>query len=392
MNGIELPKGFQTAGIAVGIKKDSEKDLALLFSTVPAFVAATFTCNNVRAAPVQLSQKHLAYPIGSAIVVNSGIANACTGAQGERAALRMAQVTAGALDLVLEEVFVCSTGSIGPQLPLDKIERGIPKLVEQLSADNLAPAAKAIMTTDTKPKAAFRELKLGGKKIRLTGLAKGSGMIEPNMATMLAFIMTDAPVAREPLQEALKGAVDKSFNRISVDGDQSTNDSVICLANGMAGGGVLEPDSEGWPAFQAALEDLTRDLAMQIVRDGEGVSRTVNVRVEGALSHADADLASRAVANSLLNKTAWAGTRANWGRIMAALGYSGARLRAERVNIDYSELPVVRNGVAVNLDQDRLAEIVSGDHFDININLSLGAGRAVVYSCNCTEEYVRINI
>ena len=388
---IEWPAGFRSAGVAAGVKRDGSLDMALIVSDRAASAAGVFTTNQVCAAPVKVCRAHLEHPEARAIVMNSGVANACTGSVGMTSALAMASGMASELGCLPEEVLVCSTGKIGPQLPMEAIGSGLSLLAREAATDQLGQTALAMMTTDTRPKAAMREVDIEGVRVRLTGLAKGAGMIEPNMATMLAFVATDAGVEAGALQGALKGAVDRSFNRITVDGDQSTNDSVLMLANG-ASGVVLEEGSEGWVAFVAALESLCFELAMMIVHDGEGADRFVTVKVEGAESDAAADAAARSVANSLLNKTAWAGTFPDWGRIMDAIGYSSARVNEELVNIWYGQTVAVEGGVQAETSSEKLVEAVSEKELLIRIALGLGAGEAVVYTCNCTEEYVRINV
>jgi glutamate N-acetyltransferase/amino-acid N-acetyltransferase len=387
---IEWPAGFRSAGVAAGVKRDGSLDMALIVSDQAASAAGVFTTNQVCAAPVKVCRVHLEQPEARAIVMNSGVANACTGSAGMSSALAMASGMASELGCLPEEVLVCSTGKIGPQLPMEAIGSGLSLLTTVAATDQLGQTALAMMTTDTRPKAAMREVDVEGVRVRLTGLAKGAGMIEPNMATMLAFVTTDAGVEAGALQAALKGAVNRSFNRITVDGDQSTNDSVLMLANG-ASGVVLEEGSEGWVTFVAALESLCFELAMMIVHDGEGADRFVTVQVEGAESDAAADAAARSVANSLLNKTAWAGTFPDWGRIMDAIGYSSARVDEELVKIWYGQTVAVEDGVQTGIPMEQLVEAVSEKELLIRIALGLGAGEAVVYTCNCTEEYVRIN-
>jgi len=327
-----------------------------------------------------------------AIIMNSGVANACTGQQGATDVQTMATLTANKLNAKAEEIFVCSTGTIGKFLPMDKIADGINILFDDLSPRNGLDAAEAMMTTDLASKTITTKIEIDGKSVRLTGLAKGSGMIEPNMATMLAFILTDAHVEKNALQCALRIATDTSFNRISVDGDQSTNDSVLAMANGMAGNEQLNQNSPAWDLFFKTLKKMLFDLAMMIVRDGEGATKIVTVRVIGAATNGEADEAARAVANSMLNKTAWAGKRPNWGRVMDAIGYSHSQVQEDRVDITYDAVPAVRGGMAYTeySEEDAIA-VVSQDAFTIHINLNLGCGEAVVYSCDCTEEYVRIN-
>ncbi len=303
----------------------------------------------------------------------------------------MAAEAAQLLGCATEQIFVCSTGKIGPKLPLERIVPGIVLLLEQAASSNVQSTAQAMMTTDTRPKVLTAELKVDGQVVRIVGFAKGAGMIEPNMATMLSYITTDAAVEQPALQKALKQAVDASFNRISVDGDQSTNDTVLALANGAAGNTPLNEASEAWPAFYAALAQVCHELAMMIVHEGEGADKFVTIHVSGAESAEDAELAARAVANSMLNKTAWAGTTPDWGRIMDSIGYSKARVVEEKVDIFYDEAQAASGGVRSSVPQEALIKVVSQSDFAINIDLHLGEGAATVYTCNCTEEYVRIN-
>jgi glutamate N-acetyltransferase/amino-acid N-acetyltransferase len=388
---IQMPKGFKCAGIAAGIKPASVKDMALILSESPAASAGVFTTNQVCAAPVKVCRAHLEHGMARAIVMNSGVANACTGSEGMVAAQEMAAETAKLVGCAAQEVFVCSTGRIGPQLPLTRIIPGIKTLVESVEAGNVQETAEAMMTTDTRPKVASAGVSIDGKNVKVVGFAKGAGMIEPNMATMLSYITTDAAVDQHALQKLLKDSVDVSFNRISVDGDQSTNDTVLALANGAAGHGELNVDSTGWSAFAEAFSQVCFELAMMIVHDGEGADKFVTVNVLGAESDMEADLAARAVANSMLNKTAWAGTTPDWGRIMDAVGYSGAKVDEEKVDIHYDNAHAVAGGVRTTIEQNELIAVVSQSEFAININLHLGEGKATVYTCNCTEEYVRIN-
>lgn len=392
MKKLTLPNGFSAAGISAGIKPKKKKDMALLISEAPAVTAAVFTTNQIKAAPVQWDIQVVEHASARAIVMNSGVANACTGQQGASDVQAMAALTASKLGTKAEEIFVCSTGSIGKFLPMDKITDGIDSLFNDLSPKNGTDAAEAMMTTDLVSKAITAEIEIDGKPVRLTGLAKGSGMIEPNMATMLAFILTDAQVEKHALQCALRAATDTSFNRISVDGDQSTNDTVLAMANGMANNDLLTQASPEWDLFFQTLEKMLFDLAMMIVKDGEGATKIVTVRVIGSASNGEADEAARAVANSMLNKTAWAGKRPNWGRVMDAIGYSHAQVQENIVDITYDSVPAVRGGMAYAdyCEEDAIA-VVSQDAFTIHINLNLGCGEAVVYSCDCTEEYVRIN-
>ena len=389
---IGWPKGFRSSGISAGIKADGSLDMALIYSDVSAAAAGVFTTNQVCAAPVKLCRAHLVEPQARAIVVNSGVANACTGVVGMEAAMLMASQTAGELACLPEEILVCSTGKIGPQLPMDKIGPGLVALADSAAVDQVDVTARAMMTTDTRSKQVVRDIELGGVSVRLTGLAKGAGMIEPNMATMLAFITTDAVVEPSLLQEVLTSAVNQSFNRITVDGEQSTNDTVLLLANGASGAVVEKTEPVGYGAFVSALNEICFDLAMMIVRDGEGADRFVTVTVEGAQTADEADLAARSVANSLLNKTAWAGTYPDWGRIMDAIGYAAAQVDEERVNIFYGTTQAVEGGVQAASSMEEMVKAVSEMELLIRIELGLGTGSATVYTCNCTEAYVQINV
>ena len=388
---LPLPKGFSAAGISAGIKKH-KKDMALIVSDVLTESAAVFTTNQVKAAPVKWDLKVVEHNGARAIVMNSGNANACTGEQGMADAEAMAALAAGKLGIKPIDVFVCSTGTIGKPLPMDKIACGIELLFDDLSPEHGMDAAEAMMTTDLVSKTVTVEMDFDGIPARITGMAKGSGMIEPNMATMLAYILTDAAVEKHALQCGLRAAADMSFNRITVDGDRSTNDTVICLANGQAGNEVISQSSKHWKLFFQTLEKVLFELSMMIVKDGEGATRVVTIKVTGAATNGEADEAARSVANSMLNKTAWAGKRPNWGRIMDAIGYSYAQVQENKVDIDYDDVPAVRNGTAAGTPEEKLVAAVSKEAFTININLNLGAGHAVVYTCNCTEDYVRINV
>lgn len=385
------PRGFQAAGIHAGIKPE-KKDLGLILSETEASVAGTFTTNQVKAAPVRLCQQRLAGGKARALVVNSGNANACTGPRGRADAETMGQIAAQALAVPASQVFVCSTGPIGVPLPMPILADGIPRAAAALRKDGGQDFAEAIMTTDTFAKTATERFDVDGKHVTLTGMAKGAGMIEPKMATMLAFLVTDAAVETAALQAALRRAVELSFNRITVDGDRSTNDTVLLFANGAAGNQPLHPNHPEWATFEAALQRITLALAMDIVLDGEGATKVVTVHVRGARSADEAEAAARAVANSSLIKTSWAGGQANWGRVMDALGYSRATVVEERVDIDYAELPAVRAGIAAGTPQADLDRVVKRDRFTLDIDLHLGEADAVMYSCDTTEEYVRINV
>ena len=386
-----LPNGFFSGGLSAGIKPDNSLDMALIVSDNIASAAGVFTTNQVYAAPVKLCKEHLINNQAKAIIVNSGVANACTGKEGYDSAVEMAKETAKQLQCNSTDVLVCSTGKIGPQLPMDKIKLGIFDLCKSLSENNLDITSKAIMTTDTHPKIVTKSIFLNNQKITITGVAKGAGMIEPNMATMLAFIMTDAKINSFDLNKCLKDAVDVSFNRITVDGDQSTNDTVLMLANGLDDRYELNPSSNEWNDFTIALKEVCFELAMMIVHDGEGADRFITLKVIGALNDKEADIAARSVANSLLNKTAWAGSYPDWGRIMDAIGYSSAKIIPENVSIFYGNVQAVENGCQYDVDHQVMVDAVSEKELLIKVHLGLADGEATIYTCNCTERYVRIN-
>lgn len=388
-----LPAGFRAAGIVAGLKKSRKPDMALFFSDRPAALAGTFTTNQVKAATVRLDSERVAtVGVARGVVVNSGQANACTGRNGLRDARAMAAHAARRFGVPAEHFLVCSTGRIGVPLRMDLILPGIEKLARAVAPRGGEAAARGIMTTDTRPKRFTTVFPANGRPCRLTGIAKGAGMIQPCMATMLAFLLTDAKVDRRAMQKALKAAVDKSFNRISVDADQSTNDTVLLLANGAAGNLTLKPGHRDWPAFVAALEGVTFRLALEMVRDGEGAQKLVTVAVRGARTPADAEAAARSVANSFLVKTSWVGSYPNWGRIMDALGYSPARVDENKVEIRYGHLLAARNGLKAGAAIEQLSKVAARKEFTITIDLHLGRHSATVYSCDCTEEYVRINM
>ena len=387
-----LPAGFCATGIVAGLKKSRKPDMALIFSETPAALAGTFTTNQVKAATVRLDSERVAtVGVARGVVVNSGQANACTGKNGLRDAKAMAAHAAKQFGVPAEQFLVCSTGRIGVPLRMDIILPGIEKLARAVMPAGGEAAARGIMTTDTRPKRFTVAFRANGQACRLTGIAKGAGMIQPCMATMLAFLLTDAKVDRRAMQKALKAAVDQSFNRISVDADQSTNDTVLLLANGCAGNQTLKPGHRDWPAFVAALEGVTFRLAMEMVRDGEGAQKMVTVKVQGARTPADAEAAARSVANSFLVKTSWVGSYPNWGRIMDALGYSPALVDENKVEIRYGKLLAAKNGLKAGASIEQLTKVAAKKEFTLTIDLHLGRHAATVYSCDCTEEYVKIN-
>ena len=389
--GVTAPLGFMACGVHAGLKAD-RPDLALVVSEQMASVAGTFTTNRVQAAPVRLCRARLLGRRASAVVVNSGSANACTGPQGIADADKMAEVTAELCGLDPAHVFVCSTGTIGKPLPMVKIEAGIRKAAACLERDGGSAAARAIMTTDTLPKEYAIELTIDGVPVRIGGMAKGAGMIDPNMATMLSFITTDADVDADALQHCLSAAVSDSFNRITVDGDQSTNDTVLLLANGMAGNRVLGPRHPEWGTFEEAVAEVAKQLAMKIVKDGEGATKFVAVTVTGAATPEDACVAARTIANSALVKTAWFGGDPNWGRIIAAVGYSGAEVDDQKVDISFDGVAAIRNGCQCpGVSLAELAAIISRPSFSVKVELHQGAASDTVYTCDLSHEYVRIN-
>ena len=414
---ITAPRGFSASGVFCDIKrlgtgkgsdKGRKRDLALFVSDVPTTVAGMFTTNQVCAAPVKICLERVKNGRAQAVVVNSGNANACTGRQGLIDAREMARFTEQALNLPKGSVLVGSTGRIGVTLPMDNVRAGIIEAAVELgtSVQHAVRAAEAIITSDTRPKQVAVEFKWGSKSVRIGGICKGAGMIQPGMsrtgarpaavplhATMLCFITTDAAIAAGPLRTALNEAVANSFNRITVDGDMSTNDTVLVLANGRAG----NPRANEMGAFQTGLNHVCLALAQMIVRDGEGVSRFVTVRLRGARSFADADAAARAVANSALVKTSWHGGDPNWGRIIDALGYSSAKVIEAKVDIGYSApgsksvLWSLKRGQPTSASFKQLCAAVAHKEFDLHINLNLGRARAVIYTADLTEAYVDFN-
>jgi glutamate N-acetyltransferase / amino-acid N-acetyltransferase len=380
--------GFKFAARAAGIKKSGKADMALIWSEVPARCAGVFTTNKVTAAPVVVTAPRVRRGLCQAILVNSGNANACTGEAGLRDALRCGALAAQALGIAEDGVAVSSTGVIGVPLPMDKFEGQVAALARELTADGFISAAEAIMTTDAFVKVSAAE----GPGYRVLGMAKGAGMIHPDMATMLAFVCTDAPVEADFLREVLRHGTDRSFNSITVDGDTSTNDMVLLLANGMAGGEEIRGGTPEGETFALLLEEVLLDLAKMIVRDGEGATKVVQICVRGALSDADARLAARSIATSSLVKTAFFGEDANWGRIIAAAGYSGAEIDPNRVEIFFDEVPVVRQGISTGKElEDQATAVLKTAEFTVLVDLHLGHGQAFYYTSDLTYDYVRIN-
>ncbi|MBC8017155.1 MAG: bifunctional glutamate N-acetyltransferase/amino-acid acetyltransferase ArgJ [Verrucomicrobia bacterium] len=385
-------KGFQFSAVEAAIKKPGRKDLALIYSEVPALACAVFTVNTVKAAPVLLSAERISGGRAQALLVNSGNANACTGDRGMTVALETSHLVAVGLGIPDDAVQVSSTGVIGVQMPSERIMAAVPALLEGLSSGTLDDIAQAIMTTDTFPKMEARSGWAGGGSYSIAGIAKGSGMIMPNMATMLSFIISDVAVEPAFLEVVFRSAVDCSFNAITVDGDMSTNDTCLIMANGMAGNSPITAGSPEAAAFETLLRDVLLSLAKQIVKDGEGATKFVEVRVTGAASEADAKQAALAIANSSLVKTAFFGQDANWGRIFAAVGYSGATVDQSRLSLRFNDVYMARNGVFAGGDaEERGSEVLQRNEFTVTVDLGLGTGAATVYTSDLSHEYININ-
>lgn len=389
--GVTAPAGFRATGIACGIKPAGKLDLALIVSDAPASAAGVFTTNAAQAAPVVISRRHLDVTGGHAcaVIVNSGCANACTGPEGLDHAVQMARETGHVLGCAGEEVLVASTGVIGVKLPMEKVLSGIPQAGQALSLDGGAHAARAIMTTDPFPKEAAAEATVRHRSFRVGGMAKGSGMIEPMMATMLGFITTDAHVAPPLLRRALKAAVDVTFNAISVDGECSTNDCVFALANGASGVALTEED---FPVLVSALRHVCEPLAISIVRGGEGATKLITIRVTGARTPEDAKTTARAIANSPLVKTAVHGGDPNWGRLVAVAGRATSTLVLDRARVRIGPVELFSDGVPHDERAPEAAEYLRGTDISLDVDLGTGGpGEARMWSCDLTAEYVRIN-
>ena len=386
-----MPKGFKAAGIAAGIKKNGNKDLGLIYSESPAAAAGVFTKNKVQAACVTLDRKRLeGQGACQAIIVNSGNANCCTGAAGMADAVAMGEAAARVLGIDGEHVMVASTGVIGQRMPMDKVKDAVPELAATLSEDGLTDFAEAIMTTDTVPKRVTRQGDVDGLKYTIAGVAKGAGMIRPDMATMLCFVCTDIDIDQGDLQKLVSTANDKSFNRITIDGDTSTNDTLLVLANGMSGACAKTPVQVA--AFGKMLEEVLVALAKMVVMDGEGATKLVQISVNGALSDVDARLIADTVANSNLVKTAFFGEDANWGRIVAAMGRSGVDFDYETVDLYFDSVRLIENGEYVGPEAEAAAtEVLRQQEFEVGIDIKKGSGKAHVWTCDFSVDYVRIN-
>jgi len=390
--GITYPKGIKAAGVKCGIRFN-KKDLALIYSEKVADAWGTFTINKFKAAPLVVTEKNLSLSGGKlqAVLINSGVANACTGEKGLKDAWEMVDYVSQGLKIKKEYVAVTSTGKIGEFLPLKKIETGLNEAISKLSTSGGIEAAEAILTTDTKKKEIAVNFKLGEQEVKIGGMAKGSGMIHPNMATMLGFITSDISISQELLKYALQQAVEKTFNMISVDGDTSTNDMVVVIANGLAGNQLIEKKDGDYYKFYQALHYVTEYLAKCIVKDGEGVTKMIEVEVKNALSFAEAKKVAKAVINSPLVKTAIFGKDPNWGRILAAVGYSGAEVMPGKVDL-YLKEKIVENGQPLTFSRQKLHEYLeSSDEIKIIIDLKMGEVNATAWGCDLTYDYVKIN-
>ncbi len=388
---VQVP-GFLFSSMSAGIKKGDEKDLCLIYSETPAAAAGFFTRNRVKAAPVVLSKKRIRQGTAQAIVVNSGCANACTGDEGLSNARRMCRLVADALEIQEEMVLICSTGVIGMQLPIERLERKVPELMPLLNVDGLKEASEAIMTTDTHPKWCCEKGVIEGREITVAGMAKGAGMICPDMATMLCFLLTDATIGAPELHEAVLYGLSSSFHAISIDGDTSTNDTLIALANGRAGHQPLHRAHPDWEKFSTLTQKVMKTLAIELVRDGEGASKFIEIQIRGAKRERDARKLALTVANSPLVKTALFGEEVNWGRIMAAMGRAGPRFNHSMVDIWFNGVQVVEKGMGAGaeIEQTALQEL-RGKDLLILIDLDNGSESFSFYTCDLTYDYVKIN-
>ena len=396
--GVTAAKGFQAAGCAAGIKKEGTMDMAMIFSEVPCHAAGTFTTNVVKAAPVKWDQEIVYHQDGARVVVcNSGIANACTGAEGMGYCKETAAAASEMLKVPETAVLVASTGVIGQQLPIDRIKGGIAKLALMLedSPEAGVMAARAIMTTDTHSKETAVSLEIGGKTVTIGNMCKGSGMIHPNMCTMLSFVTTDVSISKKLLQEALSEVVQDTYNMVSVDGDTSTNDTVLLLANGMAGNPEITEKNEDYEAFKAALFEVNKTQAMQIAGDGEGATALFEVKVVGAESKEQAVTLSKSVITSSLTKAAIFGHDANWGRILCAMGYSGAQFDPEKVDLYFEsaagKLQIIKDGVATDYSEEEATKILSEEKVTAVADIHMGTAEATAWGCDLSYDYVKIN-
>ncbi|MBQ3443618.1 MAG: bifunctional glutamate N-acetyltransferase/amino-acid acetyltransferase ArgJ [Selenomonadaceae bacterium] len=389
--GVCYPQGFTAAGVRAGIKKNGNLDVAVIYTQKEAAVAGVFTKNLVAAAPVHLSKIVVGTGTAHAVVANAGCANACTGEQGIRDAEEMASITANELGCRQDDVIVASTGLIGSNIPMDKMTSGIKDAVKNLSREGSVNAGNAIITTDTYSKACATEVTIGGVEVRFGAIAKGSGMIRPDMATMLCFITTDADIDQKLLQEALRDATEVSFNCMTVDGDMSTNDSVVVLANGAAGNKKIVDKGADYQTFYETLKTICIELAKRIAADGEGASKFLTINVTGAESFADAKKVGMSVANSPLVKTAFFGQDANPGRTICAVGYSGVHVVPEKITIKFGGLTVYDKGLVTKFDADEMRKVLIEHDITVDIDINIGKESATIYTCDLSYRYVAIN-
>ncbi len=389
--GITFPQGFKAAGVKAGIKKSGNLDLALIYTEKEAAVAGTFTKNQVAAAPVYVSKEVVKGGKAHAICANAGCANACTGEQGLADARAMAKEAADAVGCAANEVIVASTGVIGVQLPMDKVKKGVKAAAAELSENGSVNAGNAIITTDTYSKACATEVEIGGKKVRFGAIAKGSGMIQPDMATMLCFITTDAAIDQPLLQAALSEVVEVTFNMISIDGDMSTNDMAIVLANGAAGNATITKKDKDYEIFRNTLKELCTGLSQRIAADGEGATKFLTIHVTGAKTFESAKQVGMSVAKSPLVKTAFFGEDPNWGRVICAVGYSGVPMEPEKTVVKFGGIAVYDKGVGAKFDETALRKVMAEHDVVIDVELGLGNAEATVWSCDFSYEYVKIN-
>jgi glutamate N-acetyltransferase/amino-acid N-acetyltransferase len=384
--------GFLFSGISAGIKKDGKKDLGLIYSEVPAQVAGLFTTNAVKAAPVRIGVERIKKGLGQAVIINSGNANACTGSQGLKDGKRISSLVGKGLGIKEVLVFPSSTGVIGMPLPMEKIEPAIPRLIEALSPDGWMDTVEAIMTTDTFPKVEVATCRVKGKRVKICGMVKGAGMICPHVATMLSFLVTDANIKTPLLQRLLQEVAEHSYNRITIDGETSTNDTVLLLANGKAGHPPISKLDRDAALFQIKLLEVCRNLAKSVVKDGEGATKFIEIRIRKARTREDAKRAAYAVAHSPLVKTAFFGEDANWGRILSALGHSGVKMNPDRIDLFFDKLPVVRNGIGGGGRSEEMAgQVLRNKSFMVTIDLHQGKGDFSVFTTDLSIDYVKIN-
>jgi glutamate N-acetyltransferase/amino-acid N-acetyltransferase len=384
--------GFLFSGIAAGIKKDGKRDLGLIYSETPAQVAGLFTTNAVKAAPVQLDMKLIKRGLCQALVINSGNANACTGIQGLRDAQRVSSLVAKGLGIKEALVLASSTGVIGVPLPLKKIEQGIPRLIEALSPNDWMKTVEAIMTTDTFPKVEVATCRIKGEKVKICGMVKGAGMICPNLATMLSFLITDAHIKASLLQQMLEKASEDSYHRITVDGETSTNDTVLLLANGKADHSPLNQMDRDGEVFQSMLSEVCQNLAKSVVKDGEGATKFIEIVVRGARNKEDAKQAAYSIAHSPLVKTAFFGMDANWGRILCALGHSGVQIDPNRIDVFFDKIPIVKSGMGLGGRlEEKAGQILKNKSFRVTTDLHLGKDQFSVFTTDLSIDYVKIN-